>query len=321
MKNIYHFCKTYVLFLQNNNSFNYLHRMVNRICSIIVFSILVLFVVAQDIGTDRITLGKITDSRLNELSGMVHSMKNPSLFWVHNDSGDSARIFLIDKKASVRCEFSLEGVDVVDTEDIAWFEENGKSFLILADIGDNRGVRKDITLYIFEEPEWNGVQSHDVIANEKIKKIAMRYEDKARDAEALFVDPNDLTAYLISKRDFQVGVYPIDLKAARNNGEFVLKRATSLPMTFITAADISRDGKRILIKNLGQIFYWKREAHESILNVLNNKPDTLAYQAEPQGEAICFGEKQNTFYTVSERPLGLEAYLYEYQILSPAQKN
>lgn len=307
--------------LQNNKCFNYLHRMISRIVSVIVFSVLTLLVVAQDIGTDRITMGKITDSRLNELSGMVKSFKNPDSFWVHNDSGDSARIFLIDKKAAVQAEFWLEGVSLVDAEDMAWFEEQGKSYVVLADIGDNRGVRKDIQLYIFEEPLYQAGQQRVLIAKEQIKKIVLRYEDKPRDAEALFVDPKDLTAYLVSKRDFQVGVYPIDLKVARAQGHAELKRACKLPMTFITAADIARDGQHIVIKNLGQVFYWKRDADASIIQLLQTKPDTLAYQPEPQGEAICFGEQPTTFYTVSERPLGLDAYLYRYHIAASAQQN
>ncbi len=289
--------------------------MVSRFLSILFFSALVLFVVAQDIGTDRVSLGKITDSRLNELSGLVNSRKDPSCFWTHNDSGDSARIFLLDKQAKLRCIVGLEGVDLVDTEDIAGFSKDGRSYLVLADIGDNRGKRTTVQLYIFEEPDWKEGQSRLLIPRSKIRKINLRYADRPRDAEAIFVDPQDLRAYVISKRDLQVGVYPIDFMHAKDDDTLVLKRALSLPMTFITAADIASDGSRILLKNLGQVFQWRREGSKDIVDVFRQEPDTLSYQAEPQGEAICFGPENNIFYTVSERPLGLDAYLYRYQML------
>ncbi|WP_037500174.1 hypothetical protein [Sphingobacterium deserti] len=288
--------------------------MISRFLSVVFFSTLTLFVLAQDIAVDREVLGKVTDSRLNELSGIVASRKMPNMFWTHNDSGDSARIFLIDSKAKLRCIFSLEGVDAVDVEDIAWYEKDGKSYLVLADIGDNRGIRKDIQLYIFEEPEWQEGNAVAKISQQGIKRINMRYEDKPRDAEALFVDPFDKKAYLISKRDLRVGVYPIDFESARSGSSLTLKRRLTLPMTFITAADVAADGSRILIKNIGQVFLWERRKGMPILEAFAQNPLTLAYQAEPQGEAICFGADNHVFYTVSERPLGLEAYLYGYKM-------
>lgn len=288
--------------------------MVSRFFSSLFFSILVLFVVAQDPGADRTSLGKISDSRLNELSGIIGSFKNPDMFWTHNDSGDSARIFLIDSKARLRTVVSLQGIDAVDTEDIARYEQNGKSFLVLADIGDNRGVRKDIQLYVFEEPKYVEGKNVLVIPRAQIKCIRLNYADNARDAEALFIDPLDLKGYLISKRELRVGVYPFDVKDAKDGDAQVLHRMTSLPMTFITAADISKDGKRVLLKNLGQVFLWQRRDEEPIAELLKHRADTVNYQAEAQGEAICFGKQSDVFYTVSERPMGLESHLYKYQL-------
>lgn len=294
--------------------FNYLHRMINRFLSIVFFCIITLSVLGQDQMVHREVLGKIKDSRLNELSGIVASRKMPNMFWTHNDSGDSARIFLIDSQAKLRCIVSLEGVDAVDVEDIAWYEQDGKSYLLLADIGDNRGVRQDIQLYHFEEPACREGEAYVTIPQQAIKRINMRYEDKARDAEALFVDPTDKKAYLIAKRDLRVGVYPIDFQHAPSGSSLSLKRSLTLPMTFITAADISTDGSHIIIKNIGQVFLWQRTKGMSIHETLVQPPRSLYYRPEPQGEAICFGANDYVFYTVSERPLGLEAYLYRYQM-------
>ena len=38
-------------------------------------------------------LGLSTDDRLVEISGMVPSVANTGLFWVHNDSGDKPQLF------------------------------------------------------------------------------------------------------------------------------------------------------------------------------------------------------------------------------------
>ena len=38
---------------------------------------------------------RVISAPINEMSGMVKSRKAPDRYWVHNDSGDTARIFAI----------------------------------------------------------------------------------------------------------------------------------------------------------------------------------------------------------------------------------
>src|SRR5215813_4130738 len=84
----------------------------------------------QVIPTERVTKGKVADPALGEVSGIIASIQNPGMFWVHNDSGDEARFFLIDSAAQLKQIYYLEGVDAIDMEDIAWVELNGKAHII-----------------------------------------------------------------------------------------------------------------------------------------------------------------------------------------------
>ncbi len=286
--------------------------MIKLLYNVICIFLSVHFCTAQHVDVVREPLGKVKDSRLNELSGLERSVKHPQCFWTHNDSGDSARFFLIDTLANLKATYRLEGINAIDIEDIAIYTHNGKTYLVLADIGDNLGRRKNVQLYIFEEPDVEEGRIDHIISREQIRILTLTYPDKARDAEAIFVDPLDLTCYLIAKRDFHVGVYPIDIVNAKTETSLVLKKAFELPITFVTAASISTDGQYILVKNLTDIFFWKREEGSSIQNAVAKQPIRLCYTPEPQGEAICFDHKNSLFYTISERPLGLDAYLYRY---------
>ena len=75
----------------------------------------------------------------------------------------------------------------------------------------------------------------------------------------------------------------------------------------VTAADITPDGKYILIKNHNNIeaiyswtLYWERTGNESISETLKRQPQVIdCYQYEWQGEAICWLDN-NTFYTTSD---------------------
>ena len=76
----------------------------------------------------------------------------------------------------------------------------------------------------------------------------------------------------------------------------------------VTAADISPDGKYILIKNHNNIvarfcwvLYWVRQEGESVADVVKRQPQPIrAYGTyEWQGEAICWLD-DDTFYTTSD---------------------
>jgi len=262
----------------------------------------------------REALGKVIDSALNEISGMVASRKHTGHFWVHNDSGDEARFFLIDGHANLKATYYLENIEVHDLEDIAWLTIDNKPHLLLADMGDNRAVRKDIKLHLLEEPVFDESTKEYRVAKHQIQTFTLSYPDKARDAEALFVDPIDQCVYIISKRDFQSIVFSVKLFDKKNEEHLTLQPIQTLPFHFVTAADISADGKSILIKNLIQVFYYERKKGQTIAEAFSASYHTLNYLPEPQGEAIAFDLNKTDFYTLSERPFGLDAYLYKYKL-------
>lgn len=265
---------------------------------------------------ERFSKGKVSSPALGEISGIVSSINNPGMFWVHNDSGDEANIYLIDSLANLKITYRLEGINAVDIEDIAWVEVEGKSYIVLADIGDNLATRANISLYIFPEPLYKSNQVNDTIPKNEINIKTLTYPGKARDAEAIFVDPMDKQFYLISKREFRSILYTAAIFET-NKTHFVLKPLISFPFTFITAADISPRRDALIMKNLTSIYYWPLRNNMSISKALSEPYLPVPYEPEPQGEAITFDRSSDGFFTISERPFGLDSYLYYYHISKP----
>lgn len=258
--------------------------------------------------------GKVADPAISEASGLIASVSNPGLFWTHNDSGDEARIFLLDDAARLRAMYYLEGTTAHDWEDIGRITKNGETYLLVGDIGDNLARRPFVTIHAFREPavRESARAYTDTIGRAAISSYVMKYEDGPRDAEALFYDSADANLYVISKRDLRSGIYSTHLPDQPGD-TLLLRKRGDLPFTFITAADMSPDGSEILIKNLLEIFYWKRLRGETTLQMLARPAQKLPYKPEPQGEAIAFPIDGSGFYTLSERALGLPAYLYFYK--------
>lgn len=69
---------------------------------------------------------------------------------------------------------------------------------------------------------------------------------------------------------------------------------------WITAGDISRDGKEVLIKSYINIFYWVRKPNETIPQCLQRAFTGLPYDPERQGEAIGFLHDGRSYYSISE---------------------
>src|SRR5690606_16673354 len=101
----------------------------------------------------------------------------------------------------------------------------------------------------------------------------------------------------------------------------ILRRTGDLPHTFITGADISKNGQEILIKNLLEVFYWKRKPGESVNKLLKRPAVKLRYTPEPQGEAIAFNRNGPGYFTLSEAVLGLNSILYFYPKIDPYMFN
>jgi hypothetical protein len=130
---------------------------------------------------------------LPEASGIAASRRTPGTFWAHNDSGEPV-LFAIDARGTVKGRVRVTGASVNDWEDIDAGPCPHGSCLYIADIGDNSGRRKHVTLYRVAEPK----PGDDATA--AVETFHATYPDRPQNAEALFVT-NDGDVFLITKGD------------------------------------------------------------------------------------------------------------------------
>lgn len=246
--------------------------------------------------------------RLQEVSGMVASRTHPGLLWAINDSGNSPSLFLIDGQGKIIREYVVEGMVNFDWEDIAIYTDttSGTTSLFIADIGDNLAIRDFINVIELPEPQ----DLKDTLIRRFINH-RFRFEDGARDAESLIVDPMTRVMYIISKREKNVRIYQAPSNTPSSD-TLLLTYKQSLPYHNINAADITQNGREILIKNYDAIYYWKKNKGESLLDALARAPERLIYTPEPQGESIAWTIDNMGFYTLSERNQPKDQFLYYY---------
>ena len=255
-------------------------------------------------------LAVVADSRITEASVIIASRRNPGCYYVHNDSGDSPRVFLIDRAGKTRAEIRLKGAQAVDYEDIAWApgDSPGTFDVCVADIGDNNAKRPNVTIYRFPEvalPERDGA-----VVDVQPTTYRLRYADGPADAEAFFVHPRTGDGYILTKN--YLGPSLVYKLAAPWDArqEAVLPRLLTLelplalpPLRVVTGADISPDGQRVALRCYGNGWEFHLPPgtpDADFERIFKTAPNELILPAEKQGEAICYSTDGNALLTISE---------------------
>lgn len=248
-------------------------------------------------------IGTTPIDRLPEISGLVSSAQNPGLLWAHNDSGDEPRIFGLTPQGRIVAEVGLQGATHIDWEDIARGPGpvKGASYLYIADIGDNAARRSTVSIYRIHEPriDTSVRATRSTIAADSVERFVLRYPDGARDAEALLVDPNSGEIVIVTKREQRCRVY-MTAKLPASGDTTTLTYVRDIPLQLVTGGDVSTDGSMIVLKTYLHLRMWERLPGTSLAASIIGAGTPLPYMPERQGEAVCFTQAGDGYYTTSE---------------------
>lgn len=252
---------------------------------------------------------------LDEMSGLARSRRS-GVFWTHNDSGDSARIFAIKANGDAvvppgasTLEFqgwTVSGAKNNDWEEIA---SDGKN-LYVSDMGNNGNRRKDMGIYMFPEPN---LDKPGHIKNAKF--IPIRYADQNEfppanfrfDCEAIFVKGGII--YLLTKHrigqsqvpEAATSLYRYDLKKSKG----VAEKVASLDKLggWVTACSVSPDGKQLaVLTNAPVASVWTFRLSGPDRNWLRNGVQTTISGVR-QAEAIAYLEPGKVLISNEQRDL------------------
>ncbi|HEY3322009.1 MAG TPA: hypothetical protein VGP72_16195 [Planctomycetota bacterium] len=182
---------------------------------------------------------------IDESSGIAKSKRYPDkdIFWTHNDSGDSARIFAIDGKGKLIREVPIPNATNVDWEEIS-MDEKGR--IVMCDIGDNFKKRAFIVLYRFAEPD--ALDANDAVKDVQAFRFRYPKGQGPFDAEGLVTRAGN--AYLFTKEMDGTRFYRLPLPEAcpteAVEAEFLTETKT---FSIVTAASLTDDGRHLALLN------------------------------------------------------------------------
>lgn len=260
-----------------------------------------------------------------EVSGIACSRVTPGYIWMQSD--ETARyIIATDEVGAERaCKVNFSKSIRWDWEDMSGGVYEGVNYLFIGAFGDNDETDGEYSIVYLEEPAIDPQNTPEITVTPQ--RIKYQYPDgKKHNNEALMYDNREQVIYIITKvyydvcqvfsipfrldygDEMQTLTYVCDLGVRSDLGESSNNKPYK-GFHLVTGADISPDGKYILIKNHNNIvaayswvLLWTREGDESVAETLKRQlyPENIhCYSYEWQGEAICWLDN-STFYTTSD---------------------
>jgi hypothetical protein len=288
---------------------------------------------------DVVTAGKLANPKINEASGLAPSRRTDGMLWVHNDSGGDPALYAIGTDGRFLGAVWLAGADNIDWEDMASFTLGGRAYLLVADMGDNNGRRKNCGFYVIEEPDAAQLSPAKEIVASVAWNVPVVYPDGPHDCEAVAVDPgavgdgSDGKVYLLTKREkpnrlFMVPLKPVALPVVSTEGATVastegtpqiawefgkvglLPQPSSvqnlLPVPtgrfrgMPTGMDFSADGRMAVVLTYGNVLLYPRREGETWYAALVRDPVVLPPHKLGQAEGVCFSRDGKSIFVTEE---------------------
>jgi PKD repeat protein len=244
---------------------------------------------------EPVQVGTLGEAELVEASGLAAGRARPDLLWVHNDSGDVARVFALDATGAPVGRVRAEGLPDGDWEDVATGPHpvTGGPALWVVDNSES-----GLQVHVFVEPDI--APGADVAAADLLTLDLSFPDGVERTADALAVDPVTGDLLLAVAGDSAT----IDLWRAADvpaGGPVTLARVAQVGLEGAPRAlDFSPQGDRLLLRTADAAWLWLWDRNLDLSDVLSEAPCALPVPVEDDGEAAGFAADGSGVWSTSE---------------------
>src|SRR5688572_29051862 len=260
----------------------------------------------------------ILDPDVSEISGMTRSQRDGALFWAVNDSHNPNRIYALSDGGRVRAAYTVDGVPNTDWEDLTSYTHDGRSYLVIADTGDNGGLRQYIELIAIEEPEIAAGTYRGKV--EPAWRMRIRWPDGPRDCEAVAIDAARGEVLLLSKKRVPAQLFRVPLAPTRGRETRLAQQiavAGTIPQpdphelqthpqsgryrAHVTSMALSPDGRTLVVLTYRDAYRFDRGAAETWGAAFARAPKALGMPPLVQAESVTFSADGRAVFVTSEK--------------------
>lgn len=220
---------------------------------------------------------------LTEVSA-AETIPNSNLIWVIEDAGNQNHLYGLNTQGDIIKDIQINNAENMDWEDLT---SDNLGNIYIGDFGNNKGKRDMFSIYKIVQPESKSTHSNAEIITFKLPK-----EIKPQDFESFFLF-NDYF-YLFSKNSKKSILIKVPNQIGNHTAELVTDFSLNGKNTKITSADISDDGKTVVLLNHDKL--WKLTNFETD-QFFNGTIEALPFEHNSQKEGICFRDNTSVYIT------------------------
>lgn len=263
--------------------------------------IIVLALICCSCDTGNIKVVANIDSELKEASAL-ELVEGKNVLWTIEDSGNSNTLYRLNNEGNIDRSITIENAKNKDWEDLT---TDKKGNIYIGDFGNNNKKRDTFSIYKVSNPKSLKEKSTAGVIN-----FTLPDDIKSEDFEAFFLFKNHF--YIFSKEDGKGKLIKVPNTIGTHKAHFITKFHLKGKHSEITSADISDDGKTVILLNHDKL--WKLSGYTSD-NFFKGKVESLDFKHNSQKEGICFVDA-NTVLINDERQ-GVEGgniYVFKLKI-------
>ena len=266
-----------------------------------------IFIIVSCSNFGQLALVSDLSNLLKEVSGN-EMIFNSDLIWMHNDSGNKPELFGVNINGEIEKVVKVKAKNH-DWEDIT---SDDKGNLYIGDFGNNNQKRKNLSILKIANQD---LLNSNAVEVEKIKFEYPKLKKKVSfDAEAFFYYQDNFYIFTKSRKKKKLGKTLL-FKVPNKKGKHVAKLISEFEFCNavdcrITGADISSDGKKVVLVNHKSIFVLSQFIKDNFFSGV-----TKEYPLEhtSQKEGVCF-KNENTLFITDEYSMYTKGNLYSFKL-------
>jgi hypothetical protein len=251
-------------------------------------------------------------NELKEVSG-TEVLRNSNLIWMINDGGNKSILYGVSEKGRIKKEIEIKDKNT-DWEDLTSDE---KGSIYIGDFGNNTNSRKNLRILKIDKKYLRKKKA-------EVEEIQFEYEDQRNfppkkkelffDAEAFFYFKKNFYIFTKSRVEDRYGktsLYKVSAEEGKHIAKLIGKFENCSDIEcWITSADISSDGKKVVLLSQKNVLVFTDFKAD---NFLSGKVKKIELKYESQKEGICFKDG-NSLLITDEKSHGEGGNLYELKI-------
>ncbi|MEH6535070.1 MAG: hypothetical protein V7719_01660 [Psychroserpens sp.] len=254
---------------------------------------------ASSCDSGKLTVIADLPASIKETSAIEKTITS-DLLWVIEDAGNKNNLYGLNAKGDIIKDISIGNIQNIDWEDLT-SDINGNIYI--GDFGNNSKKRKNYAIYKVTTPENAGASANAEVISFKLPK-----DIKSEDFESFFLYNNAF--YLFSKTHKKCKLYKVPNQIGDHVAEFISEFKLEGKSTKVTSADISDDGKTVLLLNHNRL--WKLTDFTSE-DFFSGTIEAIEFDHDSQKEGINFIGPNEVLIT-DERTKSVGGNLYKLSL-------